>query len=195
MFQESADNVENRLRDMIQDVEVLMSDKTDEVFALMRRDYRSIVGGGDVPQDGQILPRDQRLVRKDVMTVIKGVEKAFMSVAELSAKDEEAEEDEEDEEDEHQSSSGKREEPDNSKRESSPSSQLFKNEEEPPRSSVPMVRPAVSMKEAMVDTTSEAESETDLQRLVAQQRLEDPVRNKSESDSDASYGSNASSSE
>lgn len=183
MFQESADNVENRLREMIRNVEVLMSDKTDEVFALVRRDYRSIVGGGDVPQDGQILPREQRLVRKDVMTVIKGVEKAFMRVGELSAKDEEAQEDEEDE---HQSSSGKREEPDNFKRESSPSSQLSDDEEEPPRSSVSKVRQAVSMKEATVDTTSEAE---------AQQRPEDPVRNKFESDSDASFGSNASDSE
>jgi len=191
VFQESADNVENRLRDMTKNVDILMSDKTDEVFNLVKRDYRSIIGGGDVPQDGQILPREQRLVRKEIMTVIKGVEKAFMSVAGLSPKDGEEEQDE----DEHKSSSGEKEEPDNVKREASPSNQLVNNEEKPLRSPVSRVSEAAPVKKEMVDTTSEAESETNIHGLEAQQRLEEPVHNNFESDSDASKGSNASDSE
>ena len=88
MFQQSADSVRNRLRDLVKHVDELMSDKTDEVFIQMKRDYRSIVGGANVPQDGELLPKDQRLARKEVMKVIRGVEKTFMKVAGLSVKDE-----------------------------------------------------------------------------------------------------------
>ena len=81
MFQASANNVRDRLNVMVKDVRELMSDKTDEVFTQMRRDYRSMVGGGNIPQDGQVIPREQRLVRKEIMSIVKGVERIFMKVA------------------------------------------------------------------------------------------------------------------
>ncbi|KAL6715665.1 hypothetical protein ACLMJK_006626 [Lecanora helva] len=81
MFRQSADTVSHQLKDMVKEVVDDMSDKTDEVFTQMRRDYRSIVGGGEVPQDGQMLPKEQRLARKEVMKVIGGTEKAFLKVA------------------------------------------------------------------------------------------------------------------
>lgn len=189
MFQESADNVSNRLKSMIQNVEVLMSDKTDEVFTLMKRDYRSIIGGGDVPQDGQILPRDQRLLRKDIMKVIKGVEKAFMRVAGLSV------DDEEDEEDGLNPSTIGQEEPDNFKRELSPSDQLVHDEEEPPKSAVPTTKASVTANEGTANATSEDNSETELHSLEAQQRLKGLARNKRDSDSEASDATYASDSD
>ena len=87
MFQASANNVRNRLLDLVKHVDDLMSDKTNEVFIQMRRDYRSIVGGANVPQDGEMLSKDQRLARKAVMSVIQGIEVVFMKVAGLSVKD------------------------------------------------------------------------------------------------------------
>ena len=89
MFRKSANNVRNQLKDMIKHVEDLMGDKTDEVFTQMRRDYRSIIGGVDTPQAGEILPKDQRLARKGVRLIIEGVEKAFMKVAGVSIDNEE----------------------------------------------------------------------------------------------------------
>jgi len=177
MFQESADTVADRLRDMTKNVEVLMRDKTEEVYALMRRDYCSIIGGGDVPQDGQILPRDQRLVRKEIMKVIKGIEKAFMRVAGLSVNDEE---EEEYGDDGHNPSSGKKEEPDNVKREPSSSDQLPDNQEKPPRPSVSRVSQAASLNEATVGALSEDDSEKELWSLDGH------MRNKLDVDSDAS---------
>jgi len=89
MFQQSADNVRNRLQAMVKDIEGLMDDKAHEVFTSMKRDYRAVLGGGDVAQEGQMLPREQRLVRREIMGVIDGVEKIFRKVAGLEAEEDE----------------------------------------------------------------------------------------------------------
>ena len=82
MFQASADNVRHRLDGMIETVQEAMSMKTDEVFTQVKRDYRSVLGGGDPSQAGQVLPREQRLVRKEVMKIIRGVEDSFTKISE-----------------------------------------------------------------------------------------------------------------
>ena len=96
MFQQSAENVENLLKAMVKDVGDLMGNKTDEVYIQMRRDYCSTLGGDDVPQDGQILPRDQRSMRKEIMKVIDGVESTFRKVAGLDMSEENGEEENDD---------------------------------------------------------------------------------------------------
>lgn len=75
MFQQSADEADRRLIKMVRDTGETMSDRMDEVFVAMRRDYRSVLGGGDT--QGEILPKSQRLLRKEVMTTLDGVEKLF----------------------------------------------------------------------------------------------------------------------
>ena len=128
MFQSSVENVESRLSVMFKELEVYMNDKADEVYIAMRRDYNSVLGGGDVPQNGEILPKTQRLARKEMMRIIDGVEKIFRKIAGLEVKDE-------DDEDKHSSHSnddedegrvGKQEENEESevKRETTPSGQL-----------------------------------------------------------------------
>jgi len=81
MFQRSADEVADRLRAMIRRTKEELDEKVDEIFLAMRRDYRSVLGGGDVQQEGQLLPKAQRLVRKEVLHIIRGVEKKFRRVA------------------------------------------------------------------------------------------------------------------
>ena len=93
MFSASAENVKARLSDMTKELEVSTSDKADEVYLAMRRDYNSVLGGGNVPQTDEILPKTQRLVRKEMMRIIDGVEKIFMKIAGLEVKDEDDEED------------------------------------------------------------------------------------------------------
>ena len=80
MFQQSVDEVRHRLNKMGKDVENTMNDKADEVFVLIRRDYRSVLGGGDMPQ-GQLLPKAQRLLRKEILTIVAGVEQLFDKIA------------------------------------------------------------------------------------------------------------------
>ena len=73
MFQSSVDNVRNRLNAMVKDLESTMLDKVDEVFVMVRRDYNSVLGEGESPQAGELLPKTQRLVRKEIMRIIDGV--------------------------------------------------------------------------------------------------------------------------
>ncbi len=92
MFQRSADEVRNLLQKMVKNLQEILDEKADEVFLAMRRDYRSVLGGGDLPQ-GEILPKAERLMRRAIMDKIDKVEKIFRRVAGL-----EADEDEEDSE-------------------------------------------------------------------------------------------------
>ena len=75
MFQQSADEAKRRLTEMVKAASMTMSDRIDEVFVAMRRDYRSVLGGGDA--EGEILPKSQRLLRKQVTTTLEGVEQLF----------------------------------------------------------------------------------------------------------------------
>lgn len=75
MFQQSADEAERRLMEMIKKLSETMSDRVDEVFIAMRRDYRSVLSGGD--SKGEVLPKSQRLLRKDVREILEGVERLF----------------------------------------------------------------------------------------------------------------------
>lgn len=180
MFRESADNVQSRLEDMGEKMEGLMGDKTDEVFAQMKRDYRSVIGGGDLPQDGQILPKDQRIVRKEVMKILDEVEKSFLRVSgkgveddvkgnkenEYSIRDASAEV-----HDEEVASVAKGQEQDTKaarvKREPTPSDQLTaEGDGEPPKSDVSRSASSASSasrNEPMPDSASEHGSEAKLQ--------------------------------
>lgn len=91
MFQESGDEVRKRLQNMVRSVEELMSNRVDEVFLAMRRDYRSVLGGGEDVQD-QVLPKAERLMRKEVMRTIEGVESIFMKVMDGETDEMESEE-------------------------------------------------------------------------------------------------------
>ncbi|KAL8795726.1 MAG: hypothetical protein Q9195_001777 [Heterodermia aff. obscurata] len=78
MFQASGDKVKNSLEGLIKMVEEQLGEKTDEVFVSMRRDYRAVLGAGE--SQGEILPRPQRLCRKEIKGVIEGVQKIFEKV-------------------------------------------------------------------------------------------------------------------
>ena len=94
MFQSSAENVKSRLSIMLKEQEAFMNDKADEVYLAMRRDYNSVLGGGEIPQNGEILPKAQRLARKEMMHIINGVEKVFSTIAGLEFKDQDDDDDE-----------------------------------------------------------------------------------------------------
>lgn len=158
MFQSSAENVQTRLSVMLKELGVYMNDKADEVYIAMRRDYSSVLGGGEVPQNDEILPKTQRLVRKEMMRIVDSVEKVFKRIAGWEVKDED--EEEEDKIVAHNSDDedggrvvGKTEGDEDTKveREASPSRQLV-GEEQHEREASP--------NEPMADSDSDGESET-----------------------------------
>jgi hypothetical protein len=83
MFQESCDDVRNRLLDMCKQVEEGMSLQTDEIFMRMQRDYTEVVSGTQLPQ-GQMMPRQERKMRSDVSQTIEDFEKE-LAEAQLAA--------------------------------------------------------------------------------------------------------------
>lgn len=86
MFKASADEVRSQLEDMVSSVEETLADKTDEVFMQIKRDYRLVLGGEDVPQ-GEVIPRVQRLVRKETKKTIDGVERLMKIAVGLGVED------------------------------------------------------------------------------------------------------------
>ena len=167
MFQSSAENVKNRLSIMLKELEVHMNDKADEVYIAMRRDYNSVLGGGEVPRSGEMLPKTQRLARKEMMRVIDSVEMVFKKVAGLAMEDGEGKKQEEDDEEEvkyasHNSGDenggrivGKIEE-DEDTRETTPSWQFADREQTKRESS-----PEEPMQNAGTDSDSESETKSE----------------------------------
>ena len=92
MFSESTEEVRNRLKIMLRQIEELMANKADEVFMQMSRDYRSVLGGGDVVHES-MMPKWQRGMRKDVKAVIDNAEKIFKRIAGVDVEEDEVEED------------------------------------------------------------------------------------------------------
>ena len=91
MFKDSADHVRDRLKRLFQDVKVELVESVDDIFVAVRRDYHTVIGRGDAPQGGHSLPKAQRMARRDVATVIQGVETRFKRVAgHLTLEEEEA---------------------------------------------------------------------------------------------------------
>lgn len=87
MFQDSADEVQQRLQALVRSVEEIMNQRVDEVFVAMRQDYRSVLGGNE-NVEGEVLPRAQRIMRKEVMKIIEGVEQMFNKVIGVADNDE-----------------------------------------------------------------------------------------------------------
>ena len=92
MFLQSTEEVRNRLKLMLRQIEELMANKADEVFMQMSRDYRSVLGGGDIVQE-ETMPKWQRSMRKDIKAVIESAEKIFKRVAGFKVEDDEIGED------------------------------------------------------------------------------------------------------
>ena len=94
MFEDSTKEVQRQLHDLLRDVQDAISDKTDEVFIQMKRDYQSVLGGGDL-QKGEILPWEARQVRKEIRRIIQGTETIMKRAAGVEV-DSDIEDDDED---------------------------------------------------------------------------------------------------
>lgn len=80
MFRQSTDEVRTRLARMVVALEETMSNKADEVHLMLRRDYSAVLGGPEIPS-GEMMPKWQRDLRRDVLAVVEGSESAFKRLA------------------------------------------------------------------------------------------------------------------
>lgn len=179
MFQESALEVQHQLEQLLKEVENELADKTDEVFVQMKRDYRSVSGGGNVPQNGEVLPREARQVRKETRRTIEGVEKIMRRVAGLEVEMDSSQENE----DQEDGNSSRRVTSDNEedaahhefgssqtgvKREASPSSQLVMSEgdgvspTDPPKNTINTIGNDVQDRLVATDTKRATKEESKL---------------------------------
>ena len=79
MFRYATEAVKQRLTQMCRAVEEQMSNKADEVFLQMRRDYMTTIGGTHLSQ-GDLMPKAERTMRKDVLSILDGADDLFKTV-------------------------------------------------------------------------------------------------------------------
>ncbi|MCJ1312890.1 hypothetical protein MMC25_006566 [Agyrium rufum] len=73
MFQDSTAHLDG----LAEKVETIMADKADEVFIAVKRDYTQVLGEGKSYAEGEIMPRWERMMRKDALKIIEGAEGKF----------------------------------------------------------------------------------------------------------------------
>ena len=76
MFRYATEAVKERLTQMCRAVEEQMSNKADEVFLQMRRDYMTTIGGTQLSQGG-LMSKAERTMRKDVLSILDGADDQF----------------------------------------------------------------------------------------------------------------------
>ena len=79
MFRYATEAVKQRLTQMCRAVEEQMSNKADEVFLQMRRDYMTTIGGAQLSQ-GDLMSKAERTMRKDVLSILDDADGQFKAV-------------------------------------------------------------------------------------------------------------------
>ena len=88
MFDESSEGVKDLLTAMLKEAKKSLMDKTDEIFMALKRDYTGVVVGQDEGDQAQLLPREQRALRKAVLDIVDGAELAFKRAVGLEPEEE-----------------------------------------------------------------------------------------------------------
>jgi hypothetical protein len=77
MFGDAVDHVRRLIEKMLKEVKEDMLTKVDGIFMNIERDYTGVVIGQDKGKKTEVLPRDQRALRKAVIKVVDGAELIF----------------------------------------------------------------------------------------------------------------------
>ncbi|KAK5195290.1 hypothetical protein LTR92_005420 [Exophiala xenobiotica] len=77
MFGDAVDHVRQLIEKMLKEVKEDMLTKVDGIFMNIQRDYTGVVIGQDKGKKTEVLPRDQRALRKAVIKVVDGAELIF----------------------------------------------------------------------------------------------------------------------
>ncbi|KAB8298086.1 hypothetical protein EYC80_001848 [Monilinia laxa] len=91
MFTECCDEVKTKLMNMCEQIEESMDNKTDGVFALIRRDYLQVLNGAQVTRES--MPKWEGHMRSDIAHALETHERDEVEKVATAVKDEEAKED------------------------------------------------------------------------------------------------------
>lgn len=80
MFRQSLDEVRNRLMDMVQVLEEILKDRTNGVMLAIQRDYNSVMGTRDIPNEDRQLHIESP-IRKEILRIIEYAEPLFQGIA------------------------------------------------------------------------------------------------------------------
>ncbi|KAK5950264.1 hypothetical protein OHC33_008733 [Knufia fluminis] len=83
MFAASTDEIKRRITAMLKDAQDQLEAGLDEIFISMKRDYTQLVTG--VRSNAERLPRDQRIMRKEVLDLVNGSKLRFERVVGLAS--------------------------------------------------------------------------------------------------------------
>jgi len=83
MFAESTDDIKRRITVMLKDVHDQLEASLDEIFLSMKRNYTQLVIA--VRGNAERLPREQRMMRKEVLDVVNGAKSIFERVVGLAS--------------------------------------------------------------------------------------------------------------
>ena len=88
MFDEFAEGVRDLLTAMLKEVKKSLMEKIDDIFMSIKRDYTGVVVGQEASDQAQLLPREQRSMRKTVLDIVDAAELAFKRAVGLEPEEE-----------------------------------------------------------------------------------------------------------
>ncbi|EXJ55268.1 hypothetical protein A1O7_08194 [Cladophialophora yegresii CBS 114405] len=77
MFNDAVEHVRELLDQMLKDVKSILLGKVDVVLMAIERDYTGVVVGQEQGRSNEMLPRDQRMMRRAVIEIIDSAETIF----------------------------------------------------------------------------------------------------------------------
>ena len=79
-FNEATLTVKRHLDAMCRKLQETMEERADEIYIKMKADYMRVLGGVQVNTEA-VMPREERAMRADIMTLLKGVDAHFEPIA------------------------------------------------------------------------------------------------------------------
>jgi len=80
MFYEATKTVKHHLDDMCKKLEDVMEECADEIYVKLKAGYMRVLGGVQINQ-AEIMPREERALRAEIMEILRGVDAQFESIA------------------------------------------------------------------------------------------------------------------
>ncbi|KAF1980770.1 hypothetical protein K402DRAFT_343737 [Aulographum hederae CBS 113979] len=81
MFSEATDNVKYHLDDMRKGVQDYMETRADQIYMAMQKDYMTVMGGQNLPK-GYVMPKEERALRRQLISIIEASDDTFRKILE-----------------------------------------------------------------------------------------------------------------
>jgi uncharacterized protein YeeX (DUF496 family) len=80
MFHDATKTVKHHLDGMCKALEDVMEERADEIYVSMKNDYMRVLGGVQINQ-AEVMSKEERALRSEVMEILRGVDAQFEPIA------------------------------------------------------------------------------------------------------------------